>query len=722
LAACLKSKIVKFNSTSEAYMKKFRIPVIILLTVSIFSCTSTEGGSFRVASSEKSSDIYLDGKYKGRGTAYVTTDKNTPIPVRIETADFKVFEGEVKPEYLNDDEWLAMHPEEMMTWSQTLTLALGLPGVSFLIAGLLLGDYATVDGINQYALIGGVMTASTIPFIIDWFTPKPYWKESYSFNIAGLSLYDSEGYHKETGFNKFGHNRAGKFTDGSSFTGRLVSGKKASFGTWTTAEGLKYTGTFSDDKLSGIAITEFKDGYKAYGRWDRGLAAGVSVTYEYDGRPLAQHLSYEEENSVVYLNPYNTKFTGSRYNWILLPKLDIAAFKDYPFEGYANGPADAVTTDYSIIVENGIYKDGRLVQGKMTFLKTGEVREGRFDGDFPVSGSIKRTDGTGEAGQFENGAIVNGTKKYPNGDVYTGQFKGGKPHGTGKMVWGYGSSFEGGFANGEPHGPGIYKAGDLVERAEYYEGRRIDETYKMRQFMEELRQENEREAERLEEELEQARLEAEQREYDAYVQSKWSSDSSSSSVYQSMIDSLQEAGDTITGGRTVEQMHDDLMSEATGSSKGSSSSGSSSSSDLSLSSSSSTGSNSSNQNSASYSSTWSAWGPFEGGMSIWQFRYMQIGENRYKVEVKTMGSMPSIRKDGVVAAAKVERVEVMFGRTGIRKTMEITEGEPSSISFTADEDLSSSYAWTMRVVSRTKIGEKPLSKNSRQADGSVGAN
>ena len=87
--------------------------------------------------------------------------------------------------------------------------------------------------------------------------------------------------------------------------------------------------------------------------------------------------------------------------------------------------------------------------------------------------------------------------KLADGTKYAGDFKNGKYEGQGVITRPNGEKYEGSFSNGLPHGLGIYFNGDQVERCEYYQGKRIDQAYL-------IRQENERNLAALRDEREKA--------------------------------------------------------------------------------------------------------------------------------------------------------------------------------------------------------------------------
>ena len=131
----------------------------------------------------------------------------------------------------------------------------------------------------------------------------------------------------------------------------------------------------------------------------------------------------------------------------------------------------------------GTWDGGKLQSpAKFTF-SDGTVYEGSHNNSVRNgNGTLRTPEGDSYTGTFVHGTIEGkGTYTFASGTVYTGELKGGTFEGKGLLAKANGESFEGPFVGGVPDGSGIYKFSDRVERAEYYQGKRIDQAYQIRE-------------------------------------------------------------------------------------------------------------------------------------------------------------------------------------------------------------------------------------------------
>ena len=476
-------------------MKGIKRLVGFLLIPCLAGCM-TIPGDFSIKSSSSESKIYVDGTYEGKGSAHLTT-LDEDLNVRIETPDHDDLTAKILPEYISDKNLPGMQA------SQGRILLGFLIGVPFFVTGAIVAglipdedapNYETYQRevgriVPLFMSIGALGGGVGVLGFIDSRKEKPVWKTRYSYNVHPLAHYDDQGFHKETGFDKFGVNRQGVFEDGSRFTGQIDRGVKIGYGTWISPEGDEYTGNFISDMLTGFGLCRSADGSEYYGYWDRGIKAGLGILYDPEGPAFLQEW---RNGTLVTSEPHNARITGSRYDWLFLSNTNR--------NGLADGSGDAITKDGQVRIADGTFSNGRLIEGTMIF-QNGTVYEGRFDGDLLREGMIRKQNGQVYEGTLRNGIPSGqGTLRKMDGSRYTGIFENGTPQGEGEIIFPNGDSYQGPFVDGMPHGKGMYRFrnGD-VERCEFFEGKRIDEVYKMRL-----------ELARAEEQRRQARLAAEE--------------------------------------------------------------------------------------------------------------------------------------------------------------------------------------------------------------------
>ncbi len=102
-------------------------------------------------------------------------------------------------------------------------------------------------------------------------------------------------------------------------------------------------------------------------------------------------------------------------------------------------------------IDEGIFKKGTLVRGKITYY-SGVVVEGTFkDGTKLVKGKRIRPNGMIEEGVFDGsiyGGLAKGKIIYSNGVIYEGKFNAATLEGKGKIVWFDGTVVKGTFDYG----------------------------------------------------------------------------------------------------------------------------------------------------------------------------------------------------------------------------------------------------------------------------------
>lgn len=532
-------------------MKLLNKFVCIILILSINGCLSVEKDSIRITASESDATIiYQDNE--AIGSLEISTENISEAEIRIIHEDYKPITKKIIPN---------KKPRVQISDRANLgilgSIFVGLSGLALAMVGGISND--TSDFLteeeqqrNNYMLYSGWGLVG-LSLGISMYNNEDVldWKEKYFINMIYNSLYDKEGFHKETGYSKGGYNRNGEYLNGDIFTGSFTNGKKNSYGVfYSFKDKTKYIGTYNNDILEGPGLLISEDEI-SYGNYRNGYLDGYLVRLSNEG----DYIENWEGGNLLKSESYNSKI-ASKYDFIVMSNYD----------GLISGTYDAISKDGKIQIKEGEFINGELVNGTMIY-SSGLIISGLFSEDELTSGVIYYPDGkiyTGDLtdgkltgygtlsfadnskfegflvdgsyegigqyidslgnlyyGNFENG-IFSGTGKleFYDGGYYEGNFNNGTYNGIGKMVMGNGETFEGSFKNGLPHGDGIYKYKDKIQRAEYYEGARIDQayqleknlkTYKLEQEAKKKIEEQKRlEAQRLAEER-QKQLEAERK-------------------------------------------------------------------------------------------------------------------------------------------------------------------------------------------------------------------
>ncbi len=262
---------------------------------------------------------------------------------------------------------------------------------------------------------------------------------------------------------------------GDRWSGNLAKGREG-FGVLTKPDGTRYMGTFREDKEEGVGILFPPSGSPRIQTWSQGTLLKSRA-------------------------PAGTVSSSFR-TWIYLGEGAVS--------GLAQGPGDAISTDGRYRIEGGVFKNGRLVSGILV-APDGTRYIGTFADEVLVSGRIEGRDGSRYEGPLAGG-LPDGRGRITTADgtTYAGDFKAGLYDGQGTIARPDGEKYEGTFRDGKPHGIGIYFNGQTVERCEYYDGKRIDQAFLIKQEnekqLEALRMERERIAKEKADQAELARL------------------------------------------------------------------------------------------------------------------------------------------------------------------------------------------------------------------------
>jgi len=90
------------------------------------------------------------------------------------------------------------------------------------------------------------------------------------------------------------------FPDGSSYTGRFVSGLSEGLGVMIMADGSRYEGEFADGKFNGVGVFERCDNMKYEGEFRHGKVWGLGLLTFADGtHGLPRNEGYFEGNALI---------------------------------------------------------------------------------------------------------------------------------------------------------------------------------------------------------------------------------------------------------------------------------------------------------------------------------------------------------------------------------------------------------------------------------------
>ncbi len=315
--------------------------------------------------------------------------------------------------------------------------------------------------------------------------------------------FDRSGYNAE-GYARHGFDRSGRDREGNRFSGRITEAGMEGYGTLFYADGGSFRGWFSKNSRQGPGVYLDADGswYAGYFSADAKSGRGVQFT------PGSGAVLEEWTNG-------QRRIVSQQAGRIVEPYGSWAFLGGSNRGGYAEGRGEAISLEDDSLILGGEFENGSLIKGKLT-TGSGEVYEGSFRGGVLVDGAVRFQNGDRYLGTLQDQKPHgSGTYYFRNGGTYTGTFVDGRFEGEGKLVKANGETYEGPFVNGVPHGVGFYTFGDVAERCEYRDGKRIDQVYLMRLERQKLERQLEEERRLREEEADQReaeRIAAEERE------------------------------------------------------------------------------------------------------------------------------------------------------------------------------------------------------------------
>ena len=419
------------------------------------------GGFIEIIASEQKARIFVNGKDEGQGAVRIVPTGNE-LTIRTEHPDY-------------DDTVNIINraiPASKPNGLQVTAGVLGLLGTTVGTVLLVFANTATKKNPAPQAFqpVGTVSVCFGLPmYLASILIPRYDYPAQYRIDMAKAARYDQEGYHKITGFDRFGVNRAGVDKDGNAFSGKWTAGKKEGLGIFKTAKGDTYTGTFVEDALEGAVRWKSVDGVTCLGYWKNNAPEGPVAALLSDG---GREVRYWKDGKPGESRRLSAKTISKLCDWIF--------FGQGALNGLAQGEGDAIDAISLNRIQGGRFADGVFVEGKL-IASDGTVFSGRFADDKLVYGTRIGPQGNKFEGSFVNGEPEgNGSMTMPDGTKYSGSFKAGTYDGQGTITRPDGEKYEGSFKDGKPHGSGIYFNGTAVERCEYYEGRRIDQAYLIR--------------------------------------------------------------------------------------------------------------------------------------------------------------------------------------------------------------------------------------------------
>ncbi len=298
-----------------------------------------------------------------------------------------------------------------------------------------------------------------------------YYKNGYNL-VTGLDKkgFDRNGYDKD-GYAHHGYNRKGYDRDGNNYSGPIGANGKTGFGTLKWANGDVYHGYFQNNEINGMGIINGTDGAIYAGSFQEEMKIGQGLLYSPDG--TKKLVSWKDgEMYIISSNP----------GQVIEPDGEWAFLGKGVKNGLAQGRGDAVGIKSGWIITNGLFEQGRLIEGSLLTVN-GTSYRGRFTDGLLSDGKILSANGTAYTGHLRNG-IPDGAGQQVDKDgiFYEGNFSNGRFEGNGELTLQNGDVYNGAFVNGVPHGSGIYKNSTegSIEKCEFYEGKRIDQLYLMK--------------------------------------------------------------------------------------------------------------------------------------------------------------------------------------------------------------------------------------------------
>ena len=277
--------------------------------------------------------------------------------------------------------------------------------------------------------------------------------QSYD-NCFGTYIFaDGDKYVGEWSDDKLNGQGTYTFADGDKYVGEYKDGKKNGQGTYIFADGDKYVGEYKDGKKNGQGIYTSASGHKYVGQFRGGDFNGQGTYTSAGGEEYVGHFKDDKFNG----QGTYTFADGDKY---------VGQFKDHKFNG------QGIYTSASGKVEEGIWKDDEFQYAQkvtppavagQSLPPCPSDQDQSYDNCF---GTYIFADGDRYVGEWSDDKLNGqGTYTFADGDKYVGEWSDDKKNGHGTYTFADGEEYVGGFKDDNYHGQGTltYASGKIEE-------------------------------------------------------------------------------------------------------------------------------------------------------------------------------------------------------------------------------------------------------------------
>jgi hypothetical protein len=234
-----------------------------------------------------------------------------------------------------------------------------------------------------------------------------------------------------------------KYSNGDTYSGTFIDGKRGGFGEFTSKTGEKYVGNWSDDEQSGQGECTFADGNRNgsvyQGEWKHGLRSGFGVNRRKNGDVYTgewyedkRHGSGEQKSVQTSYNSYNGEWVKDLYcGHGTLTYKDGTIFIGQWKDSKAHGPGIMHCTIKHQIYY-GSWKNGRRC-GAFEIInnETGQTTTLTYDDNGEIHGNMvicSPEDCSIENSEYNHGEIVSENCKYSDGREFQRVVAGGEAY------------------------------------------------------------------------------------------------------------------------------------------------------------------------------------------------------------------------------------------------------------------------------------------------------
>jgi len=253
------------------------------------------------------------------------------------------------------------------------------------------------------------------------------------------------------------------------FDGFFKNGKYEGFGKLYNKKELKYEGFFSNDKYEGKGNLYYNNSKIYEGHFHEGEKHGIGIIL-INGKKLRKLFfenGKESSNGILYDNN-NEIYSGEILENKPKNGKNITIYNNNGNKEYKgdflnfeyHGKGILYFDDIDKIYFQGIFENGKFIDGKLYDLEGKVIYKGKFIDEKPIKGkNIKLYDLNKNLiydGDFKNGIFSGFGKLYKKNNLYyDGDFKNGIFSGFGKLYKNNNLYYEGNFEKGEIRGKGI---------------------------------------------------------------------------------------------------------------------------------------------------------------------------------------------------------------------------------------------------------------------------